>query len=90
MTENQFFISNTQDDGPVKNQIAKALVERIVRAGQEGTKFRVVVVIPEVPGFAGNIKDASSVQTIMAAQYRTINRGGHSIYEEIRKAGFEP
>jgi phospholipase D1/2 len=26
----------------------------------------------------------------MAAQYRTINRGGHSIYEEIRKAGYEP
>ena len=46
-------ISNTQEDGPVKNQIAKALVERIIRAGQQGTKFRVVVVIPEVPGFAG-------------------------------------
>jgi phospholipase D1/2 len=26
----------------------------------------------------------------MAAQYRTINRGGHSIYEDIRAAGFEP
>ncbi|TFK85137.1 phospholipase D/nuclease, partial [Polyporus arcularius HHB13444] len=88
--ENQFFISNTQDSGPVQNQIAKALVERIVRAGRDGTKFRVVVVIPEVPGFAGQVKDESSVKTIMAAQYRTINRGGHSIYEEIRKAGYEP
>ncbi|TBU21722.1 phospholipase D/nuclease [Dichomitus squalens] len=88
--ENQFFISNTQEDGPVKNQIAKALVERIVRAGQEGKKFRVVVVIPEVPGFAGQIKDESSVKIIMAAQYRTMNRGGHSIYEEVRKAGYEP
>ena len=27
---------------------------------------------------------------IMAAQYRTMNRGGHSIYEEVRKAGYEP
>ncbi|KIP04639.1 hypothetical protein PHLGIDRAFT_75578, partial [Phlebiopsis gigantea 11061_1 CR5-6] len=68
-------ISSTIDDDPVKNQIAKALV---------------VVVIPEVPGFAGNIRDESSVKIIMAAQYRTINRGGHSIYEEIRKAGYEP
>ena len=34
-------ISNTQDEGPVKNQIAKALVERIIRAGREGKKFRV-------------------------------------------------
>lgn len=46
--------------------------------------------IPEVPGFAGDVKAESSVQTIMAAQYRTINRGGHSIYEEIRKEGYEP
>ena len=46
--------------------------------------------MPEVPAFAGNIKDASSVKTILAAQYRTMNRGGHSIYEEIRKAGYEP
>ena len=53
-------------------------------------RSQVVVVIPEVPGFAGNIRDESSVKTIMAAQYRTINRGGHSIYEEIRKAGYEP
>ncbi|KAI0681699.1 hypothetical protein C8T65DRAFT_751386 [Cerioporus squamosus] len=67
--ENQFFISNTQDDG---NQVP------------------VVVVIPEVPGFAGQVKDETSVKTIMAAQYRTMNRGGHSIYEEIRKAGYEP
>jgi phospholipase D1/2 len=47
-------------------------------------------VIPEVPGFAGNIKDESALKIIMAAQWRTINRGGHSIYEEIRKAGYEP
>ena len=51
---------------------------------------QVVVVIPEVPGFAGDIKSESSLKTIMGAQYRTINRAGHSIYEGIRKAGHEP
>jgi phospholipase D1/2 len=51
---------------------------------------QVVVVIPELPGFSGDIKNDSALKTIMAAQYRTINRGGHSIYEEIRAAGFEP
>ena len=76
--------------GPIKNTIAGALVERILRAAREGDKFKVVVVIPEVPGFAGNIKDENSVKIIMAAQYRTINRGGSSIYEKIREAGFEP
>ncbi|KAF9473130.1 phospholipase D/nuclease [Pholiota conissans] len=88
--ENQFFISATKTGGSVVNQIGAALVERIVRAGQEGKKFKVVVVIPEVPGFAGDIKTEGSIKTIMAAQYRTINRGGSSIYEEVRKAGYEP
>ncbi|KAH8990383.1 hypothetical protein EDB86DRAFT_2939025 [Lactarius hatsudake] len=88
--ENQFFISNTKQSGPVKNQIAAALVERIVSAARSGRKFKVVVVIPELPAFAGDVKSESSLKTIMAGQYRTINRGGHSIYEEIRRAGFEP
>ncbi|KAJ7758051.1 hypothetical protein B0H16DRAFT_1885472 [Mycena metata] len=88
--ENQFFISATYDKDVVKNQIARALVERIVRAAQADQKFQVIITIPEVPAFSGNIKDQGSLKTIMAAQYRTMNRGGHSIYEEIRKAGFEP
>jgi phospholipase D1/2 len=88
--ENQFFISNTKKTGPVKNQIAAALVERIIRAARAGEKFKVIVVIPELPGFAGDVKNETSIKTIMAAQYRTINRGGNSIYEEIRRAGFEP
>ncbi|KAI0071462.1 phospholipase D/nuclease [Panus rudis PR-1116 ss-1] len=88
--ENQFFISSVDGSGQVKNTIAGALVERIIRAHQSGTKFKVVVVIPEVPGFAGNVKDESSLRIIMAAQYRTINRGGASIYEELRKQAIEP
>ncbi|EGN97561.1 hypothetical protein SERLA73DRAFT_169861 [Serpula lacrymans var. lacrymans S7.3] len=88
--ENQFFISNTREEGPVKNLIAKALVERILQAAHDGKKFKVIVVIPELPGFAGDVKNESALKTIMAAQYRTMNRGGHSIYEEIRKDGYEP
>lgn len=41
--------------------------------------LQVMVVIPEVPAFAGTIKDTSALQIIMAAQWRTINRGGASI-----------
>ncbi|GLB42616.1 putative phospholipase d [Lyophyllum shimeji] len=88
--ENQFFISATKEGDVVKNLIAQALVERIVRAAQQGTKFKVIVCIPEVPGFAGDVKSETALKTIMAAQYRTLNRGGDSIYEEIRKAGYEP
>lgn len=48
------------------------------------------MVIPELPGFAGDVKSETSIKTIMAAQYRTINRGGHSIFEELRKAQVDP
>lgn len=51
---------------------------------------QVVVLIPEVPGFAGDVKDETAIRTILAGQYRTINRGGNSIYEVIRHAGYEP
>jgi phospholipase D1/2 len=88
--ENQFFISATNENGQVKNQIAKAIAERVIDAARSGTPFKVVIVIPEVPGFAGDVKNESSLKYIMAAQYRTINRGGSSIYELISKAGFEP
>jgi phospholipase D1/2 len=50
----------------------------------------VIVVIPEVPGFAGDVKTDTSLKLILAAQYRTINRGGSSIYELIRKEGYDP
>jgi phospholipase D1/2 len=46
--------------------------------------------MPEVPGFPGDIKSDTSLRAIMGAQYRTINRGGHSIYEEVHKAGYDP
>jgi phospholipase D1/2 len=48
------------------------------------------VVLPEVPDNVGDVKNETTIKTIIAAQYRTINRGGSSIYEEIRRAGFEP
>jgi phospholipase D1/2 len=51
---------------------------------------KVIVVIPELPGFAGDVKKESSIKNIMAAQYRTINRAGHSIFEEIRKFNLDP
>jgi phospholipase D1/2 len=92
--ENQFFITATGDEQkPVKNQVGKAIVERILRAARAGEKYKVIVVMPAVPGFAGDLKDESSLGTraIMEFQYNSINRGhGHSIMECIGKAGFNP
>ncbi|KAG9029137.1 hypothetical protein FRB95_005641 [Tulasnella sp. JGI-2019a] len=88
--ENQFFISNTSDKGPVVNKIAEALLNRILQAAHAGANFKVIVLIPEVPGFSGDIQQTDAIKTIMGAQWRTMNRGGGSLYELIRKAGFDP
>ncbi|KAL8767625.1 MAG: hypothetical protein Q9194_005928 [Teloschistes cf. exilis] len=91
--ENQFFITATSDaQKPVRNKIGAAIVDRILRAARAGEKYKVVVIIPAVPGFAGDLKDDASLGTraIMEFQYNSINRGGHSIMEMIANEGFDP
>jgi phospholipase D1/2 len=91
--ENQFFITATGDQqSPVKNLVGKALVDRILRAARAGEKYKVIVVIPSVPGFADDLRDDSALGTraIMEFQYNSINRGGHSVMQLIGQAGFNP
>lgn len=91
--ENQFFITATSDaQQPVKNKIGAAIVDRILRAARAGQKYKIIVVMPAVPGFAGDLKDESALGTraIMEFQYNSINRGGCSIMEMIGNAGYDP
>lgn len=84
--ENQFFITATGDhQGAVKNQIGAALVERCVRAYQSGERYKVIVLMPSVPAFAGDLQSDDSLGTraIMEYQYNSICRGGHSIIEGL-------
>ncbi|KAI8000729.1 Phospholipase D zeta 2 [Camellia lanceoleosa] len=48
--ENQFFISGLSGDEIIQNRILEALYRRILRAHKEQKCFRVVVVIPLLPG----------------------------------------
>jgi phospholipase D1/2 len=68
------------------------MVERIIRAARNGEKYKMIIMIPSVPAFAGDLKgdDALGTRAIMEFQYDSINRGGHSIYEEIARAGVNP
>ena len=91
--ENQFFITATSDaQKPIRNKIGAAIVERILRAARAGEKYKVIVVMPAIPAFAGDLMDEASLGTraIMEFQYNSINRGGHSIMESIGNAGFNP
>ncbi|KAI0967249.1 phospholipase D/nuclease [Xylaria arbuscula] len=91
--ENQFFITATGDQqSPIHNTIGSAIVEACVRAGKEGRKFRVIIIIPAIPGFAGDLREDAAIGTraIMDYQYKSICRGEHSIFEQIRAQGVDP
>ncbi|PWN86991.1 phospholipase D/nuclease [Acaromyces ingoldii] len=87
--ENQFFITATEPGTPVVNLIGAALVERILSAAKDGRKFKVIVVIPTIPCFAGELDEAAGIRCIMAYQYRSIARRGKSILEQLEAAGVD-
>ena len=80
--ENQFFISNSAGH-PVENAIAEVLVKRIKSAARKKEKFKVIVFVPLLPGFEGEIDDPNSavMKVQLHWEYFTISRGGNSILE---------
>ncbi|KAI7828836.1 hypothetical protein BC939DRAFT_443074 [Gamsiella multidivaricata] len=88
--ENQFFITSTNVNNIiVHNSIGRALTDRIIKAHKENKKFRVIAVLPLVPGFEGGINTpaATSVRMVMLSIYETICHGKNSIYGRLAAAG---
>ncbi|KAJ7522274.1 hypothetical protein O6H91_18G004000 [Diphasiastrum complanatum] len=85
--ENQFFISGMDGDDIIHNRVLQALFSRIMCAYKEKQCFRVIVVLPLLPGFQGGVDDAgaASVRALMHWQYRTICRGKSSILERLNE-----
>lgn len=83
--ENQFFISGLSGDDTIRNRVLETLYRRIMRAEKEKKCFRVIIIIPLLPGFQGGIDDggAASVRAIMHWQYRTICKGPNSILQNL-------
>ncbi|WFD33741.1 phospholipase D [Malassezia cuniculi] len=91
--ENQFFITSTSMDGiEIENKIGMALVDRIIRAHQEGTPWRAIIVIPLTPGFPQSYdhSDSGSVRIIVTLQGLTISHGPNSIFSRLLRAGITP
>lgn len=86
--ENQFFISGFDDDDVIHNHVLQALFNRIMEAHRDRKCFRVIVVIPLLPGFQGGVDDygAATVRAIMHWQYRSICRGRHSLLQRLYDA----
>jgi len=49
--QNQFFISGFNGDGTIQNRVLEALYSRILQAHKQQKCFRVIVVLPLLPGF---------------------------------------
>ncbi|EJW82444.1 hypothetical protein WUBG_06647 [Wuchereria bancrofti] len=84
--ENQFFIS-TVDSDDVRNEICKVLCERIKRAYNEQTKFRVYIMVPLLPGFEGDIgaPGGSALQAVLHWTYKSLSRGPDSLIESLKR-----
>ncbi|CAL1397298.1 unnamed protein product [Linum trigynum] len=83
--ENQFFISGLSGDDVIKNRVLESLYRRIMRAYIDKKCFRVIIIIPLIPGFQGGLDDAgaASVRAIMHWQHRTICKGQHSVLHNL-------
>ncbi|XP_059439509.1 phospholipase D zeta 1-like [Corylus avellana] len=83
--ENQFFISGLKGDETIQNRVLEALYRRILKAHKEQKCFRVIVVLPLLPGFQGGLDDggAATVRALTHWQYRTISREKHSILHKL-------
>lgn len=91
--ENQFFITSTEAyNTKIVNRIGDALVDRIVRAHENGEDWRCAIVIPLMPGFQNTVdeQEGTSVRLILMCQYRSICRGEQSIFGRLRAADIEP
>lgn len=77
---------------PIYNTVGQAIVDACVRAGKEGRKFRVIIVIPAIPGFPGDLRrsGATGTRAIMDYQFKSINRGEHSVMGRIASQGVDP
>ena len=94
--ENQFFVSRPFDEEEkkacsslpdiVENTIAYEIRKRIEKAYDEGKKFKVMVFIPLLPGFAGEPEESGTLQLILKYTYGAICRNhGYSIIEKLKE-----
>jgi hypothetical protein len=91
--ENQFFVSACGDnDNVIGNTIANSLFSRILKAVANEEKFRIIVTMPLLPGMTGGIKGdgMSGIGCVLYFQFRTISRGGNSLFERLRRHGIDP
>lgn len=74
--QNQFFISGLSGDEIIQNRVLDALYKRILRAHKEKTCFRVIIVIPLLPGYQVelHLNDPSNVFSILDFYFHKLSK----------------
>lgn len=70
-----------------------ALANRIIQAARANEPFKVVVALPCIPGFAGNLDNqeaSGGTLAIMDWTYKSICRGPDSIFSHVQNRGVDP
>jgi phospholipase D1/2 len=90
--ENQFFMSNASKGGVMKNNITRALCERIEQAHLNKENFKIFVFVPLMPGFEGDIVERESqvLKFQVKFQQETITKGPTSMYTVLQRKGINP
>ncbi|KAL4901224.1 hypothetical protein BDW74DRAFT_187869 [Aspergillus multicolor] len=92
--EQQFFITCAGgEDQTVWNKVGEAFVERILRAARERKRYKVIVVLPALPAFPGDLHAffrGEIPRALMKLQFNSINRGGSSVFDRLKEAGVNP
>lgn len=68
-----------------KNHIVKCLANRIRRAHVNKQEFKVLVMMPLLPGFDGDIEDrkCAPLRAQVYNQFEAINRGENSLFKQL-------
>ena len=77
---------------PVENLITSALLMRIEEAFLKNENFKVIIILPLLPGFEGDVTKQSSslLRNQLHWQYNSISRGGSSLIESLKSKGINP
>lgn len=64
-----------------ENEISEVIAERIKEAFKKGEKFKIIVMLPLLPGFQGDptSEEAPNLRTQMYNQYKALDRHKSSI-----------
>ncbi|CAD8140682.1 unnamed protein product [Paramecium pentaurelia] len=83
--ENQFFMTSLAGE-PLLNPVGLAIVQRIKQAYYNQQQFHIMIVLPLLPGFEGEIDDnkANLMKLQLHYEYYSICRGGQSLIEQLK------